>query len=436
MSGGRTIFAPATARGRAGVAIVRVSGPMAGPSLQALVGTIPTPRAARFAALDDPATGEAIDRGLVLWFPGPASFTGEDVAEFHLHGGPAVVAALLAALGQIEDCRLAEPGEFSRRAFLNGKLDLTQVEGLGDLIEAETAAQRRQALGQMEGGFARIAEAWARDLTRTLAHVEAAIDFPDEDLPDDLLGPARAVAERLEREIRGRLADGRRGEILRDGLSVALIGPPNSGKSSLMNALAGRDAAIVSAQAGTTRDVIEVHLDLGGYPVILADTAGIREGADPIEAEGIRRARARAEAADLRLLVLDAAAPDSLAAFSALRDGATLLVWNKVDLAPVPADGLAVSSTSGEGLGALVNALAARAEGLLAGGDAPIVTRERHRAALEECVACLARAIAAHDPALVGEDLRLAVRALGRITGRVDVEDLLDVIFRDFCIGK
>ncbi|HLZ65770.1 MAG TPA: tRNA uridine-5-carboxymethylaminomethyl(34) synthesis GTPase MnmE [Aliidongia sp.] len=435
MTSERTIFAPATARGRAGVAIVRVSGPGAGPSLAALAGDMPVPRTAQFAALADPATGEAIDRGLVLWFPGPASFTGEDVAEFHVHGGPAVIAALLAALGRQSDCRLAEPGEFTRRAFLNGKLDLTQVEGLGDLIEAETAAQRRQALGQMAGGFARIAEGWAYDLTRTLAHVEAAIDFPDEDLPDDLLGPARAVAERLEREIRARLADGRRGEILRDGLSVALVGPPNSGKSSLMNALAGRDAAIVSAHAGTTRDVIEVHLDLGGYPVILADTAGIREGADPVEAEGIRRARARAEAADLRLLVLDAGAPDSLDGFAALRDSATLVVWNKVDQAPPPADGIAVSAVTGQGLGALVAALAVRAEGMLA-GDAPLVTRERHRVALEACAESLARAVAGQDPALVAEDLRLAVRALGRITGRIDVEDLLDVIFRDFCIGK
>ncbi|HEV2676872.1 MAG TPA: tRNA uridine-5-carboxymethylaminomethyl(34) synthesis GTPase MnmE [Aliidongia sp.] len=435
MTASRTIFAPATARGRAGVAVVRVSGPMAGLSLDMISGGIPAPRTARLAALMDPVTGETIDRGLVLWFPGPASFTGEDVAEFHVHGGPAVVAALLAALGEIEACRMAEPGEFTRRAFLNGKLDLTQAEGLGDLIAAETAAQRRQALGQMDGGFARIAEDWARQLTRTLAHVEAAIDFPDDDLPDDLLGPARMMAERLEREIRERLADGRRGEILRDGLSVALVGPPNSGKSSLMNALAGRDAAIVSAQAGTTRDVIEVHLDLGGYPVILADTAGIRDGADPIEAEGIRRARARAEAADLRLLVLDAGAPDSLEEFSALRGAATLVVWNKVDLNPEVGDGLAISAATGQGLGQLIEALAARAETLLA-GDAPIVTRQRHRAALEECADCLARAIAGHDPALVGEDLRLAVRALGRITGRVDVEDLLDVIFRDFCIGK
>jgi len=430
-----TIFAPATARGRAGVAIVRVSGPMAGPSLERLSGVLPAPRLARFAALTDPASGEAIDQGLVLWFPGPASFTGEDVAEFHVHGGLAVVAALLAALGGIEHCRMAEPGEFSRRAFLNGKLDLTQVEGLGDLIEAETAAQRRQALGQMTGGFARIAEGWALRLTRTLAHVEAAIDFPDEDLPDDLLGPARIVAETLQHEIVARLADGRRGEILRDGLSVALIGPPNSGKSSLMNALAGRDAAIVSAQAGTTRDVIEVHLDLGGYPVILADTAGIRDGADPIEAEGIRRAQARAESADLRLLVLDAGAPEKLEGFAAMRNAATLLVWNKVDLLDPPSGGLAVSAATGQGLGGLIEALAARAEGML-GGDAPIVTRERHRAALEECVVSLSRAVAGADPALVAEDLRLAVRALGRITGRVDVEDLLDVIFRDFCIGK
>jgi len=435
MGSERTIFAPATARGRAGVAIVRVSGPTAGAALERLSRALPPPRLARFAALSDPATGEAIDQALVLWFPGPASFTGEDVAEFHVHGGPAVVAAMLAALGRIDDCRMAEAGEFSRRAFLNGKLDLTQVEGLGDLIEAETAAQRRQALSQMAGGFARVAESWALRLTRTLAHVEAAIDFPDEDLPDDLLGPARLVAENLKQEITARLADGRRGEILRDGLSVALIGPPNSGKSSLMNALAGRDAAIVSAQAGTTRDVIEVHLDLGGYPVILADTAGIRDSDDPVEAEGIRRAKARAEAADLRLLVLDAGVPDSLNAFAVGGDEATLLVWNKVDQTTPPTSGLAVSAASGVGLGTLIEVLAARAEGML-GGDAPIVTRERHRLALEECVGSLARSVAGTDPALVAEDLRLAVRALGRITGHVDVEDLLDVIFRDFCIGK
>jgi tRNA modification GTPase len=435
MTDAATIFAPATARGRAGVAVVRVSGPAAAICLHRIAGIMPSPRTATVAALADPATGEAIDRGLLLWFPGPASFTGEDVAEFHVHGGPAVVAALLAALGGIEGCRLAEPGEFSRRAFLNGKLDLTQVEGLGDLIAAETAAQRRQALGQMAGGFARTAEAWAYKLTRVLAHVEAAIDFPDEDLPDDLLGPARSVADEVENDIRDRLADGRRGEILRDGLNVALIGPPNSGKSSLMNALAGRDAAIVSAQAGTTRDVIEVHLDLGGYPVVLADTAGIREGADPIEAEGIRRARARAEAADLRLLVLDAAAPDSLDRFAELRGTATLVVWNKLDRTPAPAEGIGVSATTGQGLGHLIDALSARAEELLA-GEAPLVTRERHRAALEECAQHLRRSAAGGDPALVAEDLRLAVRALGRVTGRVDVEDLLDVIFRDFCIGK
>jgi tRNA modification GTPase len=339
-------------------------------------------------------------------------------------------------LGRFAGCRLAEPGEYSRRAFENGKLDLTGAEGIADLIEAETAAQRRQALRQMGGEFARLTEGWAARLKRALAYLEAAIDFPEEDLPAELLAPVLTETVALGTEIRRSLADGRRGEILRDGLSVALIGPPNSGKSSLLNALAGRDAAIVSAMAGTTRDVIEVHLDLAGYPLVLADTAGIRDSMDIVEQEGVRRAMARAQSADLVLSIRDAS--NLVSRETTLPDlpaDSILTVWNKTDLAAAPEDGIGVSARSGAGLDILIARLAEAAEQRL-GGTAPVVTRERHRKALTACADALARAGVAEEPALIAEDLRLAMRSLGRITGKVDVEDLLDVIFRDFCIGK
>jgi tRNA modification GTPase len=433
-----TIYALSTGRGAAAIAVLRVSGPAAVEALRRIAGRVPPPRRAALATLRDPATDEAIDRALVLYFQGPASETGEDMAEFQVHGGPAVIAGLLLALGQVPSCRPAEPGEFTRRAFENGKLDLSAAEGIADLVAAETAAQRRQALGQAAGGLAGVIEAWTTRLTRALAHLEAAIDFADEELPAGLVDEAGAAAAALADEIALHLADGGRGERLRHGLSVAITGPPNCGKSSLLNALAGRDAAIVSAVAGTTRDVIEVHLDLAGYPVVLADTAGLRDSNDPVEAEGVRRARARAASADLVLAVSDARegpgpAPDERA----------LPVANKIDLlSPTARTALdhsagivPVSARTGEGLDRLVAALTGRADQLLA-GEPPLVTRARHREALAEAVVCLARAQTAGEPALVAEDLRLALRSLGRITGRVDVEAVLDVIFREFCIGK
>jgi tRNA modification GTPase len=436
MPAGETIFALSTARGRAGVAVIRVSGADAPTSVMSLAGRLPKPRRATLATLTDPETGDAIDRGLVLWFPAPRSFTGEHVAEFHVHGGPAVIAGLLAALSRLPGCRSAAPGEFSRRAFENGKLDLTSTEGLADLIEAETSAQRRQALRQMDGAFARSTESWSAQLVRCLAHLEAAIDFPDEELPDGLVGTIAAESSVVGEAIRQQLADGRRGEILRDGLSVALIGPPNSGKSSLLNALAGREAAIVSSVAGTTRDVIEVRLDLAGYPVVLADTAGLRDSADVVEQEGVRRARARAASADIVLNILDAADPVSReTAFDNMTDAVVMTVWNKTDLAPPPDGALGLSARTGAGLDRLVTHLAEAAELRLAGAP-PIVTRQRHREALQACAVALERVRSVAEPALLAEDLRLAVRALGCITGKVDVEDLLDIVFRDFCIGK
>ena len=436
-----TVFALASAPGRGGVAVMRVSGPGAGPAIAALTGRpLPPPRRASLARLRDPATGERIDTGIVLWFPGPASFTGEDMAEFQVHGGRAVVAALAEALAACPGLRPAEPGEFTRRAFEAGRLDLTEAEAIADLVDAETAAQRRQALRQMEGALGRLYEDWRGRLTRALAHLEADIDFPDEDLPAGV-GPAvRPVIERLAAEIAGHLDDGHRGERLRDGISVAIVGAPNAGKSSLLNALARRDAAIVSETAGTTRDVIEVHLDVGGYPVVLADTAGLREATDAVETEGIRRALARAEAADLRIAVFDAGAlPDLDPRTAALVDAAAVVVVNKIDMRPgaeLPAGALAVSALTGHGLPELVRRLESLVADRFAVGPAPALTRARHRAALEECRAALLRALEAPLPELAAEDVRMASRALGRITGRVDVEDLLDVIFRDFCIGK
>ncbi len=444
MIAGDTIFALATPRGRGALAVIRVSGSHASTTLECLAGALPPPRRASLRTLRH--AGETLDEALVLWFPAPASATGEDVAEFHLHGGPAVASAVLEALAVQPGCRLAEPGEFSRRGFENGRFDLTAAEAIGDLVDAETPAQRRQALAQMGGSFSQVVRDWASRLTRALAHVEAAIDFADEDLPGDVAAPALATAATLQAEIAAHLADNRRGEITRDGLSVALIGPPNSGKSSLLNALVRREAAIVSTIAGTTRDVIEVHLDLAGYAVTLADTAGLRDSGDPIEREGIARARARAERADLRLLVLDAADPAGWNDVAGLADARTLVVWNKSDVAAAPEisapDALAsvaVSARTGAGLAALEAALASAATDRLA-GPPPLVTRERHRAALADCHAALARMshVEHHEARadLLAEDLRLALRALGRITGQVDVEDLLEVIFRDFCIGK
>lgn len=440
MTADDTIFALSSPPGRGGVAVVRVSGSQAATVLNILAGGCPAPRHASLRILRDDT--EILDRALVLWFPAPHSFTGEDVAELHLHGGPAVVAGVLAMLGRQPGCRLAEPGEFSRRGFAHGRFDLTAAEAISDLVNAETAAQRRQALAQMGGSFAIAVNAWADRLKHALAHVEAAIDFADEDLPEDIALPAIAAAQALRDQIARHLADHHRGEITRDGFSVAIIGPPNSGKSSLLNALVRREAAIVSAVAGTTRDVIEVHLDLDGYAVTLADTAGLRDSGDLIEQEGIRRALARAEAADLRVLVLDAAAPAQLADFAGRLGPQTLLVWNKSDLAIPPAEpagAVVLSARTGTGLDRLEAALARAAADRLAGPPA-LVTRQRHRAALEACVAALDRVFhVKHQDfaaALIAEDLRLALRALGRITGQVDVEDLLDVIFRDFCIGK
>ena len=443
---GDTIYAFATAPGRAGVALLRLSGPHAGAALHALAGRLPTPRHALVTRFSDPRSGEVIDRGIALFFPAPRSLTGEDVAELHVHGGRAVASALLAALAAQPGLRLAEPGEFSRRAFLNGKFDLTEAEGIADLVAAETAAQRRQALRQMAGEAGRLYESWRTRLLHAQARVEAEIDFPDEGLPADLAAAVAAQLAEIKGEITHSLADGHRGERLRDGLAVAVLGPPNAGKSSLVNALARREVAITAATAGTTRDVIEVALDLSGFPVTLADTAGLRAARNAIEEEGVRRARARAASADLKLVVVDATKPKEKISLAALVDNDTVVVANKMDLAP--ADGAAwadalgagvavrISVATGAGMAALEARLGAEIARRFGGESAPLITRARHRQALEAAGAALDRYPQAGAPELAAEELRQAVRALGRITGRVGVEDLLDVVFREFCIGK
>ena len=385
----------------------------------------------------DPAGGETLDDGLALWLPGPRSLTGEDVAELHLHGSRAVIAAVMAALGRL-GLRLAEPGEFTRRAFLNGKLDLVQAEAVADLAAAETEAQRRQALRQLGGELGELYRLWGDRLLRLLAHLEAAIDFPDEDLPPALEAQVAADTAALAGEIERHLADGHRGERLRDGLMVAIVGPPNAGKSSLLNQLARREAAITSPLAGTTRDVIEVAIDLAGFPVVLADTAGLRDSADAVEQEGLRRAVARAASADLRLFVFEADRPRDAAGAAAWPGPGTLLVANKIDRVAeraAPPGAVAVSALSGEGIAQLVAALAARVAERY-DIAAPLLTRARHREALDVAVEALRRSLAAPLAELRAEDLRLAWRSLGRITGRVDVDDLLDIIFADFCLGK
>jgi tRNA modification GTPase len=449
-----TIFALSSGRPPAAIAVVRISGPRARFALETMIGRVPEPRKAVLARVRDPSSGEIIDEGLVLWFPGPKSESGEDMAELQLHGGRAVIAAVLAALGRLEGFRLAEPGEFTRRAFENGRLDLTAVEGLADLIYADTEAQRRQALRHLHGFLGNRVEDWRRRLVEALALVEAHIDFSDEaDVPEDLLGPALEKARQLRSEMAEALADAGRGERLREGLVVAIAGPPNAGKSTLFNRIARRDAAIVSPIPGTTRDVLEIHLDLEGAPVTVLDTAGIRNSDDPIEQEGVERARARAAAADLVLWVVDSSAGFEMNAESAIsrRPGQKIwLILNKVDRLPndefflseleLRFDSVArISALNGEGVNRLISALARQAKAHLGSGEPALVTRERHRRALEDACAAIERACAEGAKGwedIVAEELRLASRALGRLTGRVDVEDILDVIFRDFCIGK
>jgi len=432
-----TIYAPSSGQPPAGVSVIRVSGPAAGRVVEALTSAVPpSPRRAAVRALSD-ATGALLDRALVLWFPGGASFTGEPVAEFHCHGGRAVVQAVMGAIAAAGPCRLADPGEFTLRAFLNGRMDLAEVEALGDLIAAETEAQRRQAARLFGGALHRRAETWRNSLLRALALVEVSIDWADEEVPEEVEPEVSALLTPIVEEIRGELAVADGAERLRHGFEVALLGAPNSGKSSLFNALAGRDAAITSPIPGTTRDVVELRYDLGGLPVVFLDTAGLRPSEDPIERIGVERAAARAAAADLRLVLASADAPVT-EEVAGLANGEDLWIWTKSDLNPEPRAGThAVSAVTGAGLSALLRALAARL-----GERAPqtgLIAHHRQRTALTEGLSGLESALEGLDQQgaeEVSEELRRALRALERLIGRIGVEDVLGEIFSAFCLGK
>jgi len=437
MTDASTIFALSSAPGRAALSVIRISGPGVRNVLETMTAPVPKPRVAAFRTIRHPDTGEALDRAVVLWFAAPNSETGEDVAELQGHGSRAAVAAILGALGTVKGCRLAEPGEFARRGFENGKMDLAEIEGLGDLIEAETEAQRRQALAQSSGTLSKLYESWRTRLIEIAALTEAAIDFSDEgDVSASSFADARKRADALSAEISAHLDDGHRGEIVRHGFRVALLGAPNAGKSSLLNALAKRDAAIVSEEAGTTRDVIEVRLDLAGLPVVVSDTAGIREAESLVEQEGIRRSLAAARDADLVVWLSEAG--DSTPPEPISRE-TSLAIRSKADLGrESTADLLAVSALTGEGLDRLVAEIARRASEAVGTRTDPVLTRVRHRQSLEaakdEIVAFLNGDSGAVE--LRAEDVRRAAHAIGRITGRVDVEDVLDQVFSRFCIGK
>jgi tRNA modification GTPase len=454
----QTIFALSSGRPPSAIATVRVSGPKARSVLTSLAGKIPAPRMATRVLLRD-ASGQPIDDAVVLWFPGPASATGEDVAEFHVHGGRAVLAALFAALSGFGDVRAAEPGEFTRRAFENGKLDLTEAEGLDDLIHADTDRQRRQALRHLKGLLGDRARDWRAQIIAASALIEAGIDFSDEgDVPAELIAPALARIKTLLGEVQEVLAAQGRSERLREGLVIAIAGPPNVGKSTLMNQLARREVAIVSPHAGTTRDVIEVQLDLDGYPVTVIDTAGIRETDDPVEQEGVRRAQARAADADLVLWLVDGQGEEN-------RDKGAAPVWmvrNKIDLDAITSDAegaradaassgpaaggqpgqggphFAISASRGDGIAELIEALVALAGDYFGSAETSLIGRERQRKLLQETADALQGSIAAMGKGeeLAAEELRTAVHCLGRLLGRVDIEDVLDAIFKEFCVGK
>nr|WP_156884535.1 tRNA uridine-5-carboxymethylaminomethyl(34) synthesis GTPase MnmE [Stappia stellulata] len=438
-----TIYALSSGGLPTGVAILRISGRNARCAFDAMMGRLPEPRKATLARLHDPASGHLLDAALVLWFPAPASFTGEDIAEIQCHGGRAVVAALLDVLSRLPGYRPAEAGEFTRRAFDNDRLDLLEAEGLADLIHAETEAQRRQAVTQMGGALTAVYDAWRARLIRMRAMIEADFDFADEeDVPGSVADGIWSQARELRDEIDAHLARARGAERLRSGVQVALLGRPNAGKSSLLNALARRDVAIVTEEAGTTRDIIEVHLDLDGYPVTLIDTAGIREAEGQVEREGIRRALARADDADLVLWLTDPEAGEAQASPPQL-SAPVWIVESKIDMRAAPDAGstqdgtFRLSAHTQDGLPGLISALGDFARDVVGTTSDPVATRDRHRRWISVARDSLTAAIAGGRPLeLRAEDLRNAADALGRIAGRVGVEDLLDVIFSEFCIGK
>jgi len=436
-----TIFALATPFAKSGVAVIRLSGPRAKQTLAILTHHIDwTPNVARYSRFSKPG-GEAIDSGLALFFQSPKSFTGEDVAELHLHGSIGVIKDMLEVLAAMDGLRHAEPGEFTRRAFLNGKMDLLEAEGLADLIEAETGAQKAQALAQMQGIASRYYEDIRGQMVRALALLEAYIDFPDEEIPESALTEANGTVAALKNTLRTTLADNRQGEMLREGIRVVILGAPNVGKSSLLNALARKDAAIVSPTPGTTRDVIDVYLNIGGFPVILTDTAGIRDTCDAIEKEGVRRAMKHAGEADITLVMLDATEPQNADEnIMAQVTKKSIVIVNKCDLIDPSGknqDGkLYVSARTGQGLADVIAAMENKISQLFTSHLTSVITRARHRELLEDSLDSLERFSTDKPLELACEELRQAAVSIGRITGKIAVDDVLDVVFRQFCIGK
>ena len=442
-----TIYALSSGPGIAGVAVIRVSGEDTSKVIKLITGKdLPVPRVATLRKMNNINTNELIDEGLVIWFPGPQSYTGEDLAEFHVHGSRAVVAALHTSISKIKNCRLAEPGEFTKRAFQNKKINLMKAESIGDLISSETEIQRKQAIKIMNGKSSDKFNSWREKLLKILSHVEAKIDFPDEDLPQDILLEIKKTSEQVLKEIIKILEDQKVGERIREGFKIAIVGPTNAGKSSLLNYLSKRDVAIVSEVAGTTRDVIETHLDLDGYPVIISDTAGIRDSKNEIEKKGIKLALNRAEEADLRLVVIEPKNLDFTGFLKDLFDENSILVINKSDLLQKNLDEqikklehVLISIIKNSNLDILINKIKNKLKNKFISSEDILITRERHRQHLEQCVEHLKNfgdKKKNDDLDKGAEDLRLATRHLGMIVGKVDVEEILSSIFNDFCIGK
>ena len=442
-----TIYALSSGLGTSGIAVIRISGPEAKLAISTLTeGPFPEPRIATLKKVNNINKTGMIDEGIILWFPGPKSYTGEDMAEIHVHGSKAVVQSLLKSISQIKNCRMAEPGEFTKLAFQNGKINLLKAESIGDLISSETEIQMKQALTIIAGNNLKKFEHWRNELLKILSHIEAKIDFPDEDLPENILKNIKDTSLKITNEIEKNLNDKKVGEIIREGFKIAIIGPPNVGKSSLLNYLSNREVAIVSEIAGTTRDVIETHLNIGGYPVIISDTAGIRESEDEIERKGIKLSLKKAEEADLKIIILDQKTQKNSDFLRDLADGKSLLVINKIDLENYKLDTeikkfnpVLISLKKETNINRLIDKIKTNLENKFKGSENILITRERHRINLEECLENLKKfnnKSNSGDFDKAAEDLRLASRSLGRITGKFDVEEILDSIFNDFCIGK
>jgi len=442
-----TIYALSTGPGISGIAVIRVSGKNTVEVVKKITGDeLPNPREATRRKFNYINTNELIDEGVLLWFPGPNSYTGEDLAEFHVHGSRAVINALHSTISKIENCRLAEPGEFTKRAFQNGKINLIEAESIADLISSETEIQRKQALKIMSGKSSDQFNSWREKLLKILSHIEAKIDFPDEDLPKDILTNIQKTSDQVSSEIQRTLNDQKVGERIREGFKIAIIGPSNAGKSSLLNYLSKRDAAIVSEIAGTTRDVIETHLNFDGYPVVVSDTAGIRDSKDEIEKKGIKIALNRAEDADLKLVIVSAKNVDFTKVLKDLLAKNAILVVNKSDLIKGKLNSkfkkykhVLISIKKDLNLNKLISKIKSKLKNQFISTENILITRERHRQNLKNCVYHLQKfqeKKSTKDFDKAAEDLRLATRHLGMIVGKVDVEELLGSIFSDFCIGK